>query len=397
MTTPTGPDASSVLDQVRSGKAAQTRAELRTLNALLEWCVIHETDDEGDAAFGDHGIPLAGDGAPWVSEFAVMELGAALGQSTDSAKRYVGAALEVRYRLPRLWERVASGVLPFWRARLIAEHTMSLPGQGAAFVDQRVAFVAHKVSFAEVLRQVDAARLRFDPEAAEKARRRDADGRCFDIHKDQVTPAGTVSVDGVLDLPDALDLDLALSTRAAELKDLGCDESLDVRRALAVGDLARGHATLAYDRPHRQIVVHLHGDTVFGNPNGASPGADNVGRCDNTRTPILAESIRAWCGNPDATIIVKPVRDLADHIHVGAYEVPERLVEQDTLVDHHCVFPWCSRPAARCDIDHVVPHNRGGPTCSCNLAPLCRGTSARGLRRPRLGAYLWPPRTSARP
>ncbi|MDP2773279.1 MAG: hypothetical protein Q8O61_06945, partial [Nocardioides sp.] len=206
-----------------------------------------------------------------------------------------------------------------------------------------------------------------DPEAAEKARRQDADGRCFDIHKHAVTPAGTVPVSGTLDLPDALDLENALSQRAAELKDLGSQESLNVRRAQALGDLARGQSTLDYDTPTRQIVVHLHGDTVFGNPNA------NVGRCDNTRSPLLAETIREWCGNPDATIIVKPVRDLSDHIHVGAYEVPDRLKEQDALVDHHCVFPWCTKPARGCDIDHAVPYGEGGPTCSCNTAPECRG------------------------
>jgi hypothetical protein len=357
-----------LLEVMRNTTKAAIAVEVRRLGAVIEWCVIHATDDEAEASFGDHGIPLAGDGAPWVSQFAVMELGTALGGSTDSAKRYVGAVLEVRYRLPRVWERVVAGDLPFWKARFIAERTMCLPEQGALFVDQQVAFVAHKIGFAELQRQIDAAQLRFDPEAAEKARRQDADRRCFDIHKDAVSPAGTVPVSGTLDLPDALDLDAAVSQRAAELRDLGCEESLDVRRAKAVGDLARGQATFDYDKT-RPVVLHLHGDTVFGNPN---PEA-NVGRCDNTRTPVLAETIREWCGNPHAIIIVKPVKDLADHVHVAAYEVPDRLAEQDALVDLHCVFPWCTRPAARCDIDHAVPYGEGGPSCSCNTAPLCRG------------------------
>ncbi|MDP2773674.1 MAG: DUF222 domain-containing protein, partial [Nocardioides sp.] len=205
MTTPTGPESTQLLDGVRADSRAAILVELRRLHKVLEWCVLHETDDEGVASFGDHGIPLAGDGAPWVSEFAVMELGAALGTSTDSAKRYVGVALEVRYRLPRVWERVAAGDLPFWKARTIAENTMCLPEAGAAFVDERVAFCAHKIGYAELGRQITAAQLRYDPEAAEKARREDADGRCFDIHKNAVTPAGTVPVSGTLDLPDALD------------------------------------------------------------------------------------------------------------------------------------------------------------------------------------------------
>ncbi|WP_235538810.1 HNH endonuclease signature motif containing protein, partial [Nocardioides sp. Root240] len=35
-------------------------------------------------------------------------------------------------------------------------------------------------------------------------------------------------------------------------------------------------------------------------------------------------------------------------------------------------FPHCTRPAARCDLDHATPHGEGGPTCPCNLVPLCR-------------------------
>ena len=37
-----------------------------------------------------------------------------------------------------------------------------------------------------------------------------------------------------------------------------------------------------------------------------------------------------------------------------------------------CVFPGCRRPASQCDIDHTIAYERGGKTCLCNLAPLCR-------------------------
>jgi hypothetical protein len=367
-----------LIQVMRAETQAAVAGEVRRLHAVLEWCVIHATDDEGEASFGDHGIALAGDGAPWVREFAVMELGAALGMSTDSAKRYVGAALEVRYRLPRIWQRVAAGKVPFWKARRIAERTMCLPPAGAAFVDQRVAFCAHSVSYAELDRQVDAAQAAFDPEAAEKARRQDADSRKFDIYTSAVSINGTVDVAGTLDFLDARDLDQALTRRAAELKALGSQESLDVRRSVAAGDLARGYEPLPFDdsdgeggfekgpRPSTtggatEIVVHVHEDL------------DGVARLGSTRTPILAETIREWCGRPDVHVTVKPVRDLIGHVHVAAYEIPDRLREPAELVDHHCAFPWCTRPAARCDIDHAIPYDQGGPTCSCNTAPLCRG------------------------
>ncbi len=104
----------------------------------------------------------------------------------------------------------------------------------------------------------------------------------------------------------------------------------------------------------------------------AFDGRSTIGRCGNTRSPISAEQIREWCGNPNAHITVKPVVDLNNHIHVEAYEAPDRLKEQNGLVDVHCVFPHCTQPAARCDCDHSIPYAAGGTTCSCNTAPVCR-------------------------
>ncbi|MCW2761829.1 MAG: hypothetical protein JWR85_2030, partial [Marmoricola sp.] len=72
-------------------------------------------------------------------------------------------------------------------------------------------------------------------------------------------------------------------------------------------------------------------------------------------------------------VVVKPVIDLNEHLGVDAYEVPGRLREQAELrAGGRCVFPWCTRAAHSCDCDHVIAHAHGGPTCSCNIAPLCR-------------------------
>ncbi|MEJ5946659.1 HNH endonuclease signature motif containing protein, partial [Pseudokineococcus basanitobsidens] len=37
-----------------------------------------------------------------------------------------------------------------------------------------------------------------------------------------------------------------------------------------------------------------------------------------------------------------------------------------------CTHPGCRVPATRCDLDHTQPHATCGPTCPCNLHPLCR-------------------------
>jgi hypothetical protein len=43
-----------------------------------------------------------------------------------------------------------------------------------------------------------------------------------------------------------------------------------------------------------------------------------------------------------------------------------------TIRDGTCRFPGCQARATTGDLDHRIPHNRGGPTCDCNLQALCR-------------------------
>ena len=360
---------------------------------------MHEVVDLHDAAasavFGETIVPVAGPGAPLVGEFCVAELAAALGLPTEAGRELLGDAIELKHRLPRVWRRVLVHDLPAWRGRRIARRTMELTPAAAEFVDRQIAHVAHKVGPAVVDRLIDEAMARFMPETAREIRRQAADGRHFTVDHRQLSFAGTSRVYGELDLADALDLDAAVTARAAVLKDLGSTESLDARRAAAVGEIARHELTLDLTtetgrsgRRETVLYLHLHHDAFTGDA--------VVGRVENTRSLVTADQVREWCANPFAHVVVKPVIDLDEHIHVTSSEVPDRLVEQADLRAATCVFPWCNRAARRCDHDHVVPHGDGGTTCSCNIAPLCRRhhrlkTHAAGWSYTVLdpGSYLW--------
>ena len=218
-----------------------------------------ESIDHGAATVeGSEGeLAIAGPGAPLVAEFCVADLALALGMSTDAGRTYLGDAVELRYRLPRIWATVTTGRVPVWKARKIAQATKHLCPEGAAHVDRHLAPQAARCSYAQIDRAVDDALRLFDPAEALKRRREAADERCFDVDLDQVSFNGTVHIDAELDLPDALDLNDAITTGAAQLAALGSDESLDVRRSLAAGALARGSSpstsrpTAASARRHR--------------------------------------------------------------------------------------------------------------------------------------------------
>jgi hypothetical protein len=370
------PTPVGLLDAVRSAKAAEMSAQVDQLRLVVEWCVAHEVDPHDAATlteFGrDTGLALAGEGAPCVSEFAVVELAAALGMTTDAAKRYVGKVLEVRYRLPGFWNEVVAGRLAWWRAARVAEHTHTLPAAGARFVDRRLSGTAARVTFGQVERLAAEALVLFAPEEADEQRRQAMEQRRVDVHTRDVGPDGVVEVSGVMELADALDLDTALDHGAAELKALGCEESVDVRRSMALGALARRQTQLDLNPGNpdgqagplvkpRQTVIHVHTHD------------QTQARCQTTRTPVSVQQVQGWCTHPDTQVVISDVIDLTQHIHVEQYERPDRMSDQAVERDVTCVFPFCTRPAASCDCDHVIPFNKGGPTCSCNTAPACRG------------------------
>jgi hypothetical protein len=56
----------------------------------------------------------------------------------------------------------------------------------------------------------------------------------------------------------------------------------------------------------------------------------------------------------------------------AAYRPPATLQHLIRVRQQACAFPGCRRPASQCDLDHTTPFQRGGLTCECNLAPLCR-------------------------
>ena len=276
-----------------------------------------------------------------------------------SAKRLVGQALELRHRLPRLWRRVQAGDLPAWRARRVAETTIhaDLSREAAAYVDAQLAPFAHRTSATAVDRLVDAAVARFDPARAAAEAARAADGRHVTIEEEQVSFAGTMRVTAELDLADALDLAAAVSQGAEQLKSLGSDETLDARRAAAVGEMARSQLSLPLpaetrtegpSTSSRQVVLHVH--LTEGDP---------VARLERGTLATL-DQVQHWCTQSHTQVVVRPVLDLNEHITCAGYQPSPRLRDQVIPRDQRCVFPWCTRPARSCDLDHIVPWEQGG-------------------------------------
>src|SRR4051794_24432191 len=194
MTTTAGIDSpTGVLAAVREVHSSISELEIEKFQLAVDWAVMHPVESIVHAAMvegTEDELTIAGEGAPLVAEFCVAELALALGMSTGAGKRYLGDAVETRYRLPRLWKRVMAGEVPVWKARQVASRTIILSADAAGFVDQHVAPVAHRCSYAQIDRAVDHARDLFDPEEAEAKRAEAAEGRHVGVHLGDVTIGG---------------------------------------------------------------------------------------------------------------------------------------------------------------------------------------------------------------
>jgi hypothetical protein len=88
--------------------------------------------------------------------------------------------------------------------------------------------------------------------------------------------------------------------------------------------------------------------------------------------------------------------------HQDAYRPSAALVRHVEFRDQSCVFLGCSRPAARCHIDHSCRFPEGR-TCDDNLGPLCprhhifkhalddalAKLKHRTLQQPKAGTFIW--------
>ena len=347
----------------------------------------------------DHEEPLAGEGCPLVAEFCIAELGAVLGISTTSAKKLIGHALELRHRLPRLWAQVQAGRVPAWRARTVAETTIhttpALTVEAAAWVDAQVAAVAGRIGPAQLDRLVAETIKRYDLAAADPAADPEDGYLSVDPRHATCTTRTSTSPAPCASRPSSTSPTPSTSTAPWPRR-------LPSRRPWAppspsTYDAPRRSATSPAPRPRwtspgagagrhrrtdlpvaREVVLHAHFDaTTVGEQTVFGP----TGRMEEGQRLILLDQVRSWCGDSRTKVTIKPVIDLNAQLSAPGYAIPDRIREQVILRDRTCVFPWCTRPARGCDIDHVIAYDHDaeaegrpqpGPTTTSNLAALCR-------------------------
>ena len=152
------------------------------------------------------------------------------------------------------------------------------------------------------------------------------------------------------------------------------------------GDDARDLAAAAARHPRTRWCL-----TVV-NPDGTAAAHG----CLPGRHPPPGTGPPGWPAGLLTTPLTPVTRGPCDHAHAETgYHPSRKLAHLIRARSATCTAPGCSRPAARCDLDHTRPWDDGGATCECNLAPLCchhhRCKQAEGWRveQPEPGVLKW--------
>ena len=427
-----GLTATEVIDRVHAARDRVHRGETQQLQLAVEWA-LHPCRDDCPAGWHDDrglyltGSTLAGIGAPLVDELAPASFATALGTTLDDARQLLADALELVYRLPRLWALVLAGLVPVWRARLISRETHDLGVEAVAFADRLICAVPDKIRLVDAAKLVDEARLYCDPDRAVADEDHELAKRGVWV-RHRGNPA-TTDVVMTLDTPDAELFDQTVGQIAADLRSLGDTDDVDVRRAKAVGIMADPQYALdlmsGRDDPTpsagpstgslagaMNLFVHLTPDDLTPDDltadAGSGTGAVSIEKLGAATTKLL----QVWLSRFAAAggkITLRPVLDLTDLTDpdttatrpVDQHDPPSAMRELCLLRDAHCVFPGCRRDSRGCDLDHIVayvPMEDGGPpgqTHPLNLAPLCRTHhriktfTAWDYKRRDDGTYVW--------
>ncbi|TCN30489.1 hypothetical protein EV644_13326 [Kribbella orskensis] len=231
-------DTAELLSSTAEHHAEHRRLEVRLIVHALRYADLHHstTHERDETPGSERAIVLGGAGCPSISEFAAAEFGAMMDMSAGAAAAFIGQALALRHRLPRILAMVLNEEATPWKARQIATACLDLSEEAAAIVDRRVAGIIDSVTPLRLKKIVKAAIWQADAAAAEAASQQKARER--GVYIGRSNDHGNKSVWILAASGDVIRFDATVDAIAEALKALGDTSSLQRRRAKAVGILA---------------------------------------------------------------------------------------------------------------------------------------------------------------
>jgi Domain of unknown function (DUF222) len=309
-----GTDAATTLSLVSRAHRQVLEHECALVELAAHWADLNHPDSQQPAAKplpgAEQGRELGGQGTPEVLEFAAAELGAQMETTVGSARALMADALDLRHRLPELWQLICAGRVASWRARKVAQATRHLSRDSAMHVDAAVAPLICTLPWHRFETLLTAKIIEADPRAAEE--------RAKIWEAERFVRAGRTGQSGLKLLvakANAGDVIWFMATvnRIAEILRLQGDmDAADVRRSRAIGILAQPALALQllweFRNEQRPAAAPQQPDEPIDNE--PSPPFDS------SATPPPAEPLGAAAANlpetesreeaPDSALIMRP-------------------------------------------------------------------------------------------
>jgi hypothetical protein len=321
-------------------------------------------------------------------QVAFSEITAALRMSPRTGEARILEAQELTNAWKPLLEAMLAGSITIDHTRAVGRELRNLPGHGSAEPEVEKEYrkscakvLATVVPFAvthspgETARKARDLVISVDPAGA-RARRRKAAEQDHGVFLNPLEP-GTSEIRAVMPTAYAEAVHQAVRMLAKDARFEVADGCVTKGQrqaaalvALTLGDPGSvaevtGPVHEAKINVHVNVLVPL--ETITGN-------SDACGRVGNT--PATADEVRDLIAEAtESSTIRRLVTDSAGCIldagrsHYLASDLQKLVIR---LRDGYCRFPGCNAPAERCEVDHVVPYDAGGPTDLWDLGPLCK-------------------------
>lgn len=313
---------------------------------------------------------------------APTELSLRLGMTRQSAETLVTMGRVLDGVLAPTGELLEKGAIDWPKARVVADALHAVPVEVALAVQQVVLPRAPERTTTQLRRDLARALLEVDPQEAADRHRHAVRGRR--VERPVVLPDGMAAVRAVLSAADAVRLDATLQGAAVAARADGDTRSVDQLRAdalVAMGESAwatgwvgagPGDATDAdAARPGGMRVSRARAQVAVTVGLGALIGHDLAPAELAGYGPVGADVARGLAVDGVWRGVLVDGEGAVVGVGARRYRPGADVVEAVRVRDGTCVVPTCTVAAARCDIDHTVPHPRGETTPD-NLGALCR-------------------------
>ena len=330
---------------------------------------------------------------------AAEELAVAMTWTAHRAGTALDEATALVRRLPATLATLATGRVDYPRAQTVVRALLDLDDEAASVVDAAVAPSLAGLTTAQLRDRCEREVLAVDAEAAARRHRRRSrerrvalrgagDGMAV-LSVEGPAAALLCGYDGLTARAraarrhdphrrtlDQIRFDL-LVTSLGGVAGPGCgpaaDLPVDGRAVPAVPALPSPSATVGVTIAASTLLGH---DETPGELAGYGPIAAEVARTlalhpdSRLRRLVVDDRTGALLPPPSVSCGHETPADGGD-ARRQPYRPGAALDRYVRARDPRCTAPGCRAPAYRCDVDHIVawPH---GPTCACNLHPLCR-------------------------